>query len=208
MPFHRRNKNHSIVRTGTPLVVAAVGDSITAGANEWHDKLELSCRATVNDDGVAGDELSEANRVGATSIEGRYAAAIVGVDWAIVQGGVNDLLNSGTIANMQSTASAILAASSGIRLGFMNIAPFSGYSSWTSAMETDRLAWNSWLETAAADNGVDFYDIASALADPADSSALLSTYDSGDGLHPNEAGAIRIARVVLEQHQYELDQDA
>jgi len=65
---------------------------------------------------------------------------------------------------------------------------------WT---ETRAQAWreiNHWIRTSHAFDGV--FDFARATADPADPDRLNPAHDSGDHLHPNDAGAAALANVV------------
>ncbi|WP_123601275.1 SGNH/GDSL hydrolase family protein [Micromonospora sp. Llam0] len=53
---------------------------------------------------------------------------------------------------------------------------------------------NHWIRTSGAFDGV--VDFAAALADPTDPTRLASGYDSGDHLHPNDAGCAAMADAV------------
>jgi len=58
------------------------------------------------------------------------------------------------------------------------------------------LRFGGETEVTIAAGGRALFDVAAALADPADPSALAPAYDSGDGLHPNDAGCQAIADAV------------
>lgn len=64
----------------------------------------------------------------------------------------------------------------------------------TPANRVKRQAVNRWIRTAGAFDAVSDFD--AALRDPADPERLRPAYDFGDGLHPNDAGAAALARVV------------
>jgi lysophospholipase L1-like esterase len=49
-----------------------------------------------------------------------------------------------------------------------------------------RLAVNDWLRLSGAFDGIIDFD--KVLADPAHPGAIAAGYDSGDHLHPNDAG--------------------
>ncbi len=57
-----------------------------------------------------------------------------------------------------------------------------------------RDAVNSWIRTSGAFDGV--IDFAKVTADPADPEMLNPAYDSGDHLHPNDAGYRTMANAV------------
>lgn len=52
----------------------------------------------------------------------------------------------------------------------------------------------SWIRTSGAFGGV--IDFAVATADPADPTALDPAFDSGDHLHPNDAGTQATANAI------------
>ena len=61
--------------------------------------------------------------------------------------------------------------------------------------EQTRVDVNHWIMTSHAFDGV--IDFAAAVADPANPSALLAAYDSGDHLHPDDdAGGQAMADAV------------
>lgn len=57
-----------------------------------------------------------------------------------------------------------------------------------------RQAVNRWIRTSGVHDPVVDFD--RALRDPADPQRLLPRYDSGDHLHPNDAGAEAMAAAV------------
>jgi lysophospholipase L1-like esterase len=62
--------------------------------------------------------------------------------------------------------------------------PNQGY--FTPEKEAKRLAVNNWIRTSGAFDGLIDFD--HVVADPAHPSAIAAAYDSGDHLHPNDAG--------------------
>ena len=70
--------------------------------------------------------------------------------------------------------------------------PFPGF--WTAALEEKRQAVNRWIR---AGNGYDaVIDFDSVLRDPTHPSQLLPAYDSGDHVHPNDAGYHAMADAI------------
>jgi len=57
---------------------------------------------------------------------------------------------------------------------------------FTPDKEAKRLAVNNWIRTSGAFDAI--IDFERVLADPAHPSAMAAAYDSGDHLHPNDAG--------------------
>jgi lysophospholipase L1-like esterase len=70
--------------------------------------------------------------------------------------------------------------------------PFGGVH--TPENEAKRQALNHWVRTSGAFDAVADYDL--TLRDPSDPLQLLPAYDSGDGIHPNDAGHEALARTV------------
>jgi lysophospholipase L1-like esterase len=69
---------------------------------------------------------------------------------------------------------------------------FPGY--FTAAGEAKRQAVNHWIRTSGAYDAVIDFD--RATRDPSHPSRLLPAYDSGDHLHPNDAGYEAMAKAV------------
>jgi lysophospholipase L1-like esterase len=73
--------------------------------------------------------------------------------------------------------------------------PFKGaYGYDTPANEAVRDTVNGWIRESGEYDAV--ADADAVLRDPADPDALRAAYDSGDHLHPNDAGADALARAV------------
>ena len=66
--------------------------------------------------------------------------------------------------------------------GFEAFVP--GY--WTPENEIERQAINEWIRTTDLHDG--YVDFDAALRDPSDPERLFPPYDSGDFLHPSDAG--------------------
>ena len=80
----------------------------------------------------------------------------------------------------------------GIRIIGATIPPFKGAPVYdTPDHEAVRDAVNRWILTGGEYDAV--VDVAQVLADPDDSDALNPAYDSGDQLHPNDAGTRAMA---------------
>jgi lysophospholipase L1-like esterase len=133
-----------------------------------------------------------------------------GVRWAILLEGVNDL---GTFTRdapqtppahqlhrrlmIQAYAQmAARARAHGIRLIAGTIMPFgsSAYYHPDAATEADRQAINAWLRAPGRFDALVDFD--ALMRDPAHPDRLRPDYDSGDGLHPSEAGYRAMAEAI------------
>jgi lysophospholipase L1-like esterase len=75
------------------------------------------------------------------------------------------------------------------------LTPFQGTPDWTPAVEIERKRVNAFI--LYPKSGCDaVLDQAAAVSDPANRAAYLPAYDSGDHLHPNEAGLQAIANAL------------
>ncbi|MDX3746403.1 SGNH/GDSL hydrolase family protein [Streptomyces sp. AK08-02] len=133
---------------------------------------------------------------------------------AIVFQGVNDLRTGAAaedvIAGLRELAERVRARR--IRVLVATIGPCAGEARCTSAVDGQRTAVNTWIREEAArvadsesasrsgststsefDGVVDFD---AALRDPAQPARLLPAYDSGDHLHPGDAGLAAMAGAV------------
>jgi len=64
----------------------------------------------------------------------------------------------------------------------------------TATGDRERQKLNQWIRSRGAFDAV--FDFDRALRDPADPTRLLPVYDSGDHLHPSDAGYRRMADAV------------
>jgi lysophospholipase L1-like esterase len=194
-------------------VVAAFGDSITdgyqstPGANRrWPDRLaeRLAARdanraAAVVNTGISGNRvLSD----GAITIFGQNALSrfdrdvlsIPGVTHVVVLEGVNDLGMAGNRAS-PPTAEALIAGyrqligrahAHGLKIYGATILPYGGAGYFAPQGETVRTAVNAWIRTFHEFDGV--IDLDAAIRDPAKPERMRAELQSGDWLHPNDAG--------------------
>lgn len=82
----------------------------------------------------------------------------------------------------------------GLRILGGTLTPFQGAFYYTATGEAKRQAVNAWVRTSGAFDGVVDFD--QATRDPANPLRLLPAYDSGDHLHPNDAGYAAMANAV------------
>ena len=88
----------------------------------------------------------------------------------------------------------------GVKIYGATLTPFGGSSAeyggeyGTAAGEAQRQALNRWIRTSGTFDGV--FDFDRAIRDPQDHTRMLPEYDSGDHLHPNDAGHAAMANAV------------
>ena len=206
--------------------IVAMGDSITDGAGStpeqnkrWPDALAARLQAdptlasiAVVNAGIAGNRLL---RDGGTNFIGpaaltrfdRDALNKPGVAWVFLLQGVNDIAASSTLSTAQDSVSApqIIAGlqkliarahKNGVKVIGGTLLPCGG-AGWpfhTLAGEAKRLAVNHWIRTAGAfDAVVDFDQV---VRDPARPDHLLPAFNSGDEIHPNDAGYKAMADAI------------
>jgi lysophospholipase L1-like esterase len=156
---------------------------------------------SVSNGGLGGDRLlaprpgEEYFGVPALARLDRDVFAQTGIRSVIVFIGVNDIGFDATAEDMIAGFQQIIAQThaQGLPVFGATITPFGESFLDTPQREAVRLAVNDWLLDAPFD-GV--FDFAAALADPADPSRLAAPFDSGDHLHPNDAGCQALADAV------------
>ncbi len=122
----------------------------------------------------------------------RDALTAPGVRYVIVLEGHNDLSFQFSLAPTQpETADDIIAGyqqfivrahALGVKVMGCTLSPNGG----STNTEPIRTAVNNWVRTSGAFDAV--LDCDALLRDPSQPTRLLPAYDSGDGLHPNDAG--------------------
>ncbi|WP_328997259.1 SGNH/GDSL hydrolase family protein [Kribbella sp. NBC_00709] len=194
--------------------VVAFGDSITNGftaapGSRYPDllaaRLAASGRAMpILNAGLGGNRLLTDSACYGEDGLTRFHRDVLdqpGTRTVLVLIGINDLgypelpPTSCTTPNPAITAAQLIAGyrtlirdahARGVRVVGVTITPFRGASVYTVHSAQLRRAVNAWIATSGEFDAV--ADFASALADPADPTRLAPKYDSGDHLHPNEAG--------------------
>nr|WP_212915019.1 GDSL-type esterase/lipase family protein [Streptomyces sp. TS71-3] len=208
--------------SGGPGSLVVLGDSITDGEkslpdtnHRWPDLLAARLRAqgAVPRLGVLNAGIS-ANRVVTDRYPGDGVSTDVGgvsalhrlerdvlaqpsVRTVVVFQGVNDVRWGGTAEQVLAGLREIAARTHahGLRVLAATIAPCEGERMCTAAADAERTAVNSALR--AGDGGFDaVLDFDRVLRDPEHPTRLLPAYDSGDHLHPSDAGYTALADAV------------
>ena len=205
------------VRSRGPVLgsVVALGDSITdtsatsGNANHrWPDYLAARLVArrgptlSVVNAGLGGNRVLAPRDgepywgVPALARLDRDVFAQTGVRSVILFEGVNDIGYDASAAELIAGYQQIIAQThaQGLRIFGGTVTQFKGSFIWTEQRAATWRALNTWIRTSGAFDGV--FDFAAALADPADPDALKPAFDSGDHLHPNDAGCAAIAGAV------------
>ncbi|MFB6850115.1 SGNH/GDSL hydrolase family protein [Streptomyces sp. NPDC056373] len=115
---------------------------------------------------------------------------------AVVFEGVNDL-RWGTSAEQLVAGLRELAArghARGLRMLAATILPCEGEARCTPAVDAERHAVNQWIRSGGVFDGV--LDFDAVVRDPQRPARMLPAYDSGDHLHPGDAGLAALADSV------------
>ncbi|QFZ19377.1 SGNH/GDSL hydrolase family protein [Saccharothrix syringae] len=194
--------------------VVAFGDSITDTASttgnanrRWPDFLARRLDAvpgrtlSVVNAGLGGNRLI-ADRdepywgvAGVTRVQ-RDVLSQTGVEAVIMLLAVNDIGYSASAADLIAGHREVIrqARAAGVAVYGGTVLPFKGSFIWTGEREATWRELNDWIRTSGEFDGV--VDFAAATAVPGDPATLDPAYDSGDHLHPNDAGTEAMANAV------------
>jgi lysophospholipase L1-like esterase len=200
--------------TTTARAIVTLGDSITDGlhsttdANKrWPNRLaeRLSSggnKVAVLNAGISGNRLL--NDTVGTNAAARLDRDVLvqpGVRYVIVQLGINDIGFPGS-----ATADEIIAGhrqivhrahALGLKVYGGTLTPFQAFLPgiyYTADGEAKRQAVNQWIRSSKTYDAVIDFD--KALRDPGNLAAIRPAYDSGDNLHPNDAGYQAMADAI------------
>lgn len=204
--------------------IAAIGDSITDGMRSslnqnrrWPDALARRLAGSGNRStavinlGISGNRLlNDSPCYGDALVTrfGRDALERPGVKAVILLIGINDInfaampARSGldcdfphasvTAADLVAGYQRVIAAArrAGVKVFAGTLTP----AALPASRENIRLAVNEWIRSGHAFDGVIDFD--AALRDPAEPGRLQRQYDSGDHIHPSDAGYAAMAEAV------------
>lgn len=199
-------------------VVVAFGDSITEGAlstpdahRRYTDLLDARLAADpawagwgVVNAGLGGNRLLF-DGFGPRALDRfeRDVLQVAGARAAIVLIGINDLhapaAGIGPAVGPEELVKGLQelvrrGRQGGLRMVLATLPPCEGYGYATAASEAGRQALNTWIRAQSQADAV--LDLDAVLRDPARPQRLHPAFDSGDGLHPNDAGMAAIAQAV------------
>jgi lysophospholipase L1-like esterase len=203
-----------VAATPSARAIVTFGDSITDGTNStpdtnrrWPDVLasrlqansELASIGVVNA-GISGNRiLNDGAGVSALKRFDRDALSKPNVYWIIFLEGINDIGWAGQATTPSEIVSAqqiidgmktliARAHAKGIKIYGATLTPFGGMQ-WpyhSASGEQKRQAINAWIRSSGAFDAVIDFD--KTVRDPAQPNRFLPAYDSGDHLHPSDAG--------------------
>jgi lysophospholipase L1-like esterase len=209
-----------VLRRPSPAVVVAFGDSITQGAGAadslqggYPARLAQRLRApssrsdapSVVNVGIGGNRLLT-DGIGPKALD-RFERDVLqqsGVTHTIILIGTNDIgHDAAALAGDAVPVNALTAGlqqlvdrarSRGVKVLLGTVTPFKGSGYFNEATEAKRQAINRWIRGRQDVDGVIDFD--AALRDRADPQALNAAFDSGDHLHPGDAGYAAMAAAI------------
>lgn len=202
-------------------VVVTFGDSITDGATStvdadkrYSDRLFARLQAdpetrrvAVVNQGLGGNRLLRDN-IGPSAVS-RFERDVLGtpgVTHAIVLIGINDIGMPGFLGAAEKVTAAQLidgltsladkARARGVKAFVGTLLPFEEAFPpyYTPEGEAIRQEVNAWIRGNTSYDGV--IDFEAAVRDPEQPAKILASFDSGDHLHPNDAGQEAMANAV------------
>ena len=207
------------VMASPAAVIVAFGDSITDGArstpntnNRWPDQLARRLGAApggakyaVLNAGIGGNRLlSDGAYSSGQNALARFEHQVLeqtGATHVIVLEGINDI---GYAMHDAAPGGADLIAAHrqmierahtrGLKIFGATLTPFEGSPRYTAEGEAKREALNDWIRTSKVYDGVVDFD--AATRDPASPKRFKVDFDSGDHLHPNDAGYIAMGNAI------------
>jgi lysophospholipase L1-like esterase len=202
--------------SAAPGTIVTLGDSITDGVGStpdtnrrWPDRLAARLRAkpdqpayTVANAGIAGNRvLTDDARSGPSALNrlDRDVLSRPGIRYVVLLEGINDLGRN----SRPGAAYAIIAGyrqiisrahDRGVRVIGGTLTPVKGSGHYSRAAERQRSIVNAWIRTSGQFDAVIDFD--AATRDRTDPERFLPRYDSGDHLHPSDAGYRAMADAV------------
>jgi lysophospholipase L1-like esterase len=210
-----------VLASAPSAAIAAFGDSITDGYATTADahrawpallaeRLRSEAPATpfgVLNLGISGNRVLRDNiGVSALARFDRDVLAREGVRWMILLEGINDITWSalpGIPESQQASAGQIIeglsqlvdrAHAQGINVMGGTLTPMAGLWLFNAETEALRQAVNAWIRDGGKFDAVVDFD--AVTRDPADPTRLKPEYDSGDHIHPNDAGNAAMAQAI------------
>jgi lysophospholipase L1-like esterase len=185
------------------------GVGSTSGADERYPDylarrllgLPRGQQLSVLNAGISGNELFANGGTNGQSALGRFlrdAVEQTGVQAIIIWEGTNDIGDHPALplSNFTSAYKKLItiAHARNIRVIGATLQPDKGAGYWTAQGNELREAVNNWIMRSGAFDGT--ADFSTVLENPANPEELLSAYDSGDHLHPDDAGYQAVADAI------------
>jgi lysophospholipase L1-like esterase len=202
--------------TTANAVVVTLGDSITEGAAStnnafrgWPDRLAERLAAakskwSVVNAGIGGNRLLRYG-AGPSALArlDRDVFSVPGIKAIILLEGINDIGRGFYPPVEPVTTEALIAAdkqiiarahAQGIKVYGATLTPYRGAHYFMPEGETVREAYNNWIKTGGAFDGV--VDFAPTVADKTDPTTFNAGFNLKDKLHPNDAGYQAMADAI------------
>jgi lysophospholipase L1-like esterase len=178
---------------------------IAVGRTSYEERLQNEHKkapAAVLNEGIIGNRVLRTEwGQNALARFDRDVLAQNGARYLIIFEGVNDV--NWSASDEEASAEDLIggisqlvarARAQGITVIAATLTPCADSDGFTEKREQIRLAINRWYQTAGVVDGVIDFD--KAVRDPAKPSVLNPAYDSGDHLHPNDAGYAAMAKSI------------
>jgi lysophospholipase L1-like esterase len=204
------------------FALVTFGDSITDGTrstpdtnHRWPNLLaerltQHHVKLSVVDEGIAGNRVLH-DFVGPNALA-RFDRDVLtqpGVAYVTVLLGINDIGDIGRVLTQPGLAPQPVSADEiiaghlqmiarahqqGLKILGCTLTPFEGAAYFSPEGETKREAVNKFIRMGGAYDGVIDFD--AVVRDPGHTARFLAMYDSGDHLHPNDAGYKAMADAI------------
>jgi lysophospholipase L1-like esterase len=180
------------------VIIACLGDSITAGSPLWDPDPEVRKKIERPDErsqwewwamrahgeldlrnfGVNGERTDQ--------IAARFAQAAEGAEAIVVQGGINDVVQGRPVEQAAANLAGMLhrARHAGLRVAIADVLPWNNGDS-RAAADIDKL--NELIRSIAEGQDVPLFPFSETLADPSRPTRMRETLTE-DGDHPSVEG--------------------
>jgi lysophospholipase L1-like esterase len=204
-----------VAAAGPVGVIAGLGDSITEGNGStpdtngrWPDYLAKRLMARQGpkfgfaNGGIGGNRVLSGGTPNALARFDRDVLAQPGVTHVVFTEGINDIRITAQnprpvpLVELIAGHKQIIerARGAGLKIYGGTLVPYEGTQGWAKESEEMRNALNTWIRTSKAYDAVIDFD--AAIRDPQQPSRIHPKFDSGDHLHPNNAGYEAMANAV------------
>jgi len=183
------------------LVVAAIGDSITAGSPEYDPRrggdeesqweywaARADARLAFRNCGVYGERTDE--------IGARLEECVDGADVLVVQGGINDIAQGRSLDAAAADLRAMVRRGKELvlRVAIADVLPWNN--GWPDA-EPEIREFNALIAELARDEGVPLLSFHDTLEDPERPGRMKEEWTHPDGDHPSIAGYRRLGELAF-----------
>jgi lysophospholipase L1-like esterase len=207
-----------VVNSHTNGAIVTLGNSITDGygstvdGNNTYPHLlaervnESNVQKSVLNAGIGGNEIIGGDPTGGKSVLARLdrdVLAQTGVSDVILLEGLNDIGHAFEDPTTTVTAEQLIAGirqvvsrvhAQGVRIFGGTLTPYKRYTYYGKQGEETRQTVNAWIRDTGIFDGIIDFD--KAIRDPNDHQRIRPEYDSGDHIHPSDAGYQAMAEAV------------